>query len=131
MGLNELNEEHLLEEIILENILTRWKREYDLKGIDQTSSWAEVQTFLVKYEEQASGESQDRSRRREGYKKRFKQSRKGENGNDKGNYGNTGDIKNPYELPSHSKHERKNFSTICAQANSKVHPLPRRTLIIM
>lgn len=51
VGEIKLTEEYFLEKIILKNILVRRQKEYDLKGIDETNIWAEVQAFLIKYEE--------------------------------------------------------------------------------
>ena len=50
-GEKRLPEEYLLEEVILENIPSRWQRECDLRDIDETSNWSEVQAFLMKFEE--------------------------------------------------------------------------------
>ena len=50
-GEKRLTEEYLLEEVILENIPARWQRECDLRDIDETSNWSEVQAFLMKCEE--------------------------------------------------------------------------------
>ena len=41
----------LTEEFILETIPARWQRECDLRDIDETSNWSEVQVFLMKSEE--------------------------------------------------------------------------------
>ena len=41
----------LLEHVILVNIPTRWKQEYNFRGIDEDSNWSEVQTFLLTCEE--------------------------------------------------------------------------------
>ena len=56
-GDKRLTEGYLLEEVILENIPARWQREYDLRDMDESNNWSEVQAFLIKCEKHL-GENQ-------------------------------------------------------------------------
>ena len=48
---SKLNDSKLLECVILGKKSSRWKQEYDLKGIDKDSKSNDVQTFLYTCEE--------------------------------------------------------------------------------
>ena len=102
----KLTEEYLLEEIIFENIPADWQRECDLKGIDETSNWSEVQAFLMKCEEHL-GETQTRLTDRNSRSSVSSDPRTQTQGTEKGK-GKDVDknkVNNPCKFPNHQGHE--------------------------
>ena len=120
VGEIKLTEEYFLEEIILENISVRWQKECDLKGIDETNNWAEVQAFLIKREEHL-GEIQahltDRNPRNSSNPNSRAQTQGNEQGKGKDN--NKKKIANPCKLPNHQHHEWKDSFNNLRSTNFK------------
>ena len=105
-GEKQLTEEHLLEEVILENIPARWQRECDLRGIDESNNWSEVQAFLIKCEEHLDENQSHQSDRNQRIQPRT-DSRTSIQGKGKGKDYDKKDLKTPCKLPNHEYHEWK------------------------
>ena len=105
-GEKRLTEEYLLEEVILENIPARWQRECDLRDIDETSNWSEVQAFLMKCEEYL-GETQTSLTNRNGSSAVNSDPRFQTQGTEESKGKDTDEkkINNPCKFPNHQGHE--------------------------
>ena len=104
-GEKRLTEEYLLEEVILENIPARWQRECDLRDIDDSNNWSEVEAFLIKCEEQL-GENQSHQSDKD-QRTQPRTNSKSTQGKGKGKDNDKRDLENPCKLPNHEHHEWK------------------------
>ena len=98
--------EYLIEEVILENIPVRWQRECDLKGIDESNKWSELQAFLIKCEEDignTQAHETDRNPRTQLSSDPRTQTQG--TGKCKGKDVDKNKVNNPCKLPDHQGHE--------------------------
>ena len=107
-GEKRFTEEYLLGKVIVKNIPARWQRECDIRDIDESNNWSEVQAFLIKCEEHL-GENQSHQPDRNSRTQPRPDSRTSTQGNGRGKDKDNDkkNLKNPCKLPNHEHHKWK------------------------